>query len=72
MHFCLLFLLVDADFGGELKREDCACCWVYLLFAVVISTCHHHIFNLCEHVACEQKLAKFSSCLCEISPSSDF
>lgn len=50
--FCLLFLLVAADFVGEVKREGCACCWVYLLFAVVISTCHHHIFHLCKDVAC--------------------
>lgn len=48
------FLLVDAaDFGGRVKRESCACCWLCLLFAIVISTCHYYkLFSLCKHVAC--------------------
>lgn len=41
------FLLVDAaDFGGEVKRENCVCFLVYLLFAAVLSTCHH--YKLCS------------------------
>lgn len=45
------FLLVDAaDFGGEVKRENCVCCLAYLLFAVVLSTCHHINFVLSEQM----------------------